>query len=132
MYFCNCRCCFLILSPTPRTSSARKALFQMVSANPDARSDGDDSSTRLLTPFLYDGCGKNNPRSRSILIFQQRATRLRVCVYLCSPRAAARPASPAPTMTTSSAASIAGKACNGGAASAPDCSGEFSMAVLAC
>jgi hypothetical protein len=47
-----CRCRFLILSPTPRASSAWKAFLQVVNANPDARSDGDDSRTRLLTPFL--------------------------------------------------------------------------------
>jgi len=52
-YAWTCRCCSLILSPTPRASSARKAFFHVVNANPDARSDGDDSSTRLLTPFLH-------------------------------------------------------------------------------
>jgi hypothetical protein len=79
-YACACWCCLLILSPTPRASSARKAFVHVVKANPDARSDGDDSSTRLLTPFLrYDVGIMNNPRelARSVLIILQQK---RVCV----------------------------------------------------
>jgi hypothetical protein len=58
----------MLLPDLPRASRARKAFFHVPSANQDARSAGDDSSARLLTPFL-----RCRPRSQNmrILVSQQ-------------------------------------------------------------
>ena len=109
------------MSPTPRASRARKAFVHVVKANPDARSVGDDSSTRLLTPFLRGTTPPNHQpcqSTRSRWSTSTAANKLRpignsecsgkiaVVACLCNPSAVARPASPAPAMTMSSTAAI--------------------------
>ena len=120
-----CRWSFLIWSPMPRASSARKALGQVAKANPEARSAGDDSSTTLRTPFLHSSsdpclvkptCHMYTTQMKKLASvhdeFREHGSRLCLCgdvtgvpAYLWSPRATPTPARPAPTMTTSSAAS---------------------------
>ena len=119
------------MSPTPRASRARKALVHVVNANPDARSAGDDSSTRHRTPFLHDTRPPARPSARQSACMllhwpplavagarrtataanktgHQIAELCRGVACLCNPRAVARPARPAPAMTMSSTASCIG------------------------